>query len=126
MTATDLPESARQPSAPRAHDTSTFGARMKAAGLDTFDPEAVDKDTFRRTLARIITMYTNEWHGCPELLCKRNRGCMAPHIHCSNVPQLSPEEAEKEWWKVRDDIVVALHEGIAERLAADGVSEDDL
>ena len=119
-------ESDRHPSAQREHDTSTFDARMKAAGLDTLDPDALDIDTFRLTVARTIAMYTNEWHGCPDLICQRNRSCMAPDIRCSNVPRLPPEEEEKEWWKVRDEIALALHKGIAERLAREGVSEADL
>ena len=101
---------------PEPPDTSTLDARLKAAGLDGDWPDEVDIETFRYMLARQITMYLNTWHGCPEPLCKRHRGCMAPHNRCTNVPDKPFDEAE--WDRARVDIRRALDQHIAEAKAS--------
>lgn len=90
----------------RDFDKAAYERRLKAAGLGDEMPE--DLDEFRLDLARRIVMFVNAWHGCPELLCQRNRGCMAPDIRCSNVAPLPPEEADRQWREVRDEIVFAV------------------
>jgi hypothetical protein len=50
--------------------------RRRAARFDDAVPEDVNE--FRRQLARRIAMFVNNWHGCPEPVCRRHRGCMAP------------------------------------------------
>jgi hypothetical protein len=70
--------------------------RLKAAGLDGDGPE--DRDELRMWFARAVEMFTNAWRGCPEVLCRRYRGCMAPNTLCTNVtsrPIVSPEEEQK-------------------------------
>jgi hypothetical protein len=113
MQDTNRPPSRKQPLDKSEHDTSTYEQRIKAAGLDGEPPE--DMDEFRDQFARRISMYLNEWHGCPELICRRNRGCMAPNNTCANVPELPPEEAEREWRKAQPDVYKVLHEVLAER-----------
>jgi hypothetical protein len=75
----------------------TFEARMKAAGFTGEDPVPENIDVFRYRLARRLAMIVNNWHGCPEALCRRHRGCMAPHIHCTNTPpvETTPEETAR-------------------------------
>ena len=73
----------------------SYQRRLVAAGLVRgADAPAQDIDEFRNNMARRIAIFLNTWHGCPEPLCKRNRGCMAPRIHCSNAPpvEATPEE----------------------------------
>ena len=102
------------PRAREARAAASYERRLKAAGID---PEEVpaDPDEFRGRLARQIAMYLNTWRGCPELLCRRNRGCMAPNMRCSNVEELSPEEEERQWREVQADVHDAIQAAIAER-----------
>src|SRR5947208_2183382 len=82
-----------------AKRSASYQRRLKAAGLDGEIPEHMDE--FRYGLARKISMYLDNWHGsCPELICQRNRGCMAPNIHCANAERESPEEIERGWHEV--------------------------
>ena len=66
---------------------------MKAAGFRKDEEPPEDIDALRYALARRLTMIVNNWRGCPEPLCRRHRGCMAPHIHCANT---LPAEATPE------------------------------
>ena len=115
---TNTPPSRKPPLDKGEHDTSTYEQRIKAAGLDGEPPADIDES--RDRVARRIVMFLNEWQGCPELLCRRNRGCMAPNIVCANVPKETPEEAEREWRKAQPDVYKALQ---ATR-AARGVEDD--
>jgi len=45
-----------------------------------------DMDDFRNRLTRSIYVLFNAWRGCPEPICWRHRGCMAPNIVGGNVP----------------------------------------
>jgi hypothetical protein len=87
-------------------DRADFHRRRKLAGLDGELPE--DQDQFRLEFARTIALFVNNWRGCPEMLCRRNRGCMAPNIGCTNAPPISREEHEREWPKVKTESQVAL------------------
>ena len=71
----------------------TYESRMKAAGFRKDDAPPADIDAFRYALARRIAMFINDWRGCPEPLCKRMRGCMAPHSRCTNA---RPVKADPE------------------------------
>jgi hypothetical protein len=97
-----------------ARQSAAFNRRLKAAGIDR-DYMPQDQDEFRYHLARMISIYRNRWHGCPELLCQRNRGCMAPSSRCSNVPRLPPQEAERRWRLARPGIVKLLKRVLDER-----------
>ena len=80
-----------------------YDARLKAAGLDQDDAE-LDIDAVRQRLARKINMFLNEWPGCPEPICQRMRGCMAPDDLCANVPPISEEELTAQWPKVLAEV----------------------
>lgn len=91
------------------HDTGNFEQRLKAAGLGG-DAIPDDRDEFRNRLARCIMMFINKWHGCPEPLCRRHHGCMAPNIHCTNNPPSSADELERDWPQARVEVYTALQE----------------
>jgi hypothetical protein len=103
----------------RGTTRDNYQARLKAAGIDTENmPE--DMDEFRWQFARVIAMFLNEWHGCPERLCRRHRGCMAPHnFRCSNWPPSTKEEMDREWELVRAEVYKELKAA----LAAAGVTD---
>ncbi len=67
----------------RRQSGSDLARRLAAVGLDD-DLDDVDLDTFRYRLARRIDMFLNDLPGCPEKLCRRMRGCMAPNGRCEN------------------------------------------
>jgi hypothetical protein len=90
----------------------SFLRRCKAAGLSDDPPD--DLDQFRLDLARRIAMFLNTWQGCPGLICRRNRGCMAPNIRCSNVTPPTPEERARDWPRVQVDVRRALDARLAE------------
>ena len=99
---------------------ASYARRIKAAGLES-DEEllradgGVDMDAMRERLTRKITMFLNQWHGCAEPLCLRNRGCMAPDGLCSNV-DYGPEDADDpEWPQAKDEIYKMLQEEIERR-----------
>ncbi|HET9715851.1 MAG TPA: hypothetical protein VFP60_06665 [Pseudolabrys sp.] len=96
---TDSLPSQPQPHAAGPRDKADYQRRLKAAGLDCDDiPD--DEDEFRRRLVRMIPMFLNQWHGCPERLCRRLRGCMAPKGTCTNRPPVSEEEEEeRDRWR---------------------------
>ena len=100
-----------QPQSRRKHDTSTYHARLKAAGIyrgDDGKPDYTqDIDEFRLELARAIVMHINAWEGCREPLCKRHHGCMAPNNTCSNLPPLT-EDDDRDWPKVQADVYKTL------------------
>jgi hypothetical protein len=86
-----------RPSSRAARRLADSKRRIRAAGLlrDDSDPAPEDIDEFRNNLARRIAMLINDWHGCRESLCRRQRGCMAPRITCTNHkpgPPVSPDE----------------------------------
>ncbi len=73
----------------RAARAASYRRRLAAAGLTR------RKDALRDSIARRIAMAINEWRGCKEPLCRRNRGCMAPNISCSNARPLPPVSEEE-------------------------------
>ena len=97
-----------------AEYSADWHARLKAAGLDD-DDMALGIDDWRLRLARKIVMFLNEWPGCPEPICQRMRGCMAPDIHCSNVPPVSDEELARAWPRVLVAVRRALDKAAIER-----------
>ena len=94
--------------------SESYRRRIKAAGLsdDENDEGPEDMDEFRYDLARRIVMFLNQWDGCPEPLCKRNRGCMAPSGDCINIKEEPMTDAE--WDAARYDIRQAIDEKLAE------------
>lgn len=90
----------------RDFDKAAYERRLKAAGLGDEMPE--DMDQFRLAMARRINMFVNNWRGCPEMLCQRNRGCMAPNINCTNVVPPTQEEQDRDWPKAKAEIHLAL------------------
>ena len=110
----DGPRAASSASAARAFRTPPEGRRPRQRNV----PD--DADEFRDALTRRIYMFINAWHGCPELLCARNRGCMAPDNHCANVGPPSAEEMERDWPRVQAEIYNALKE----HMAAQGAGEE--
>ncbi len=100
------PENASKAQADLAH-------RLAAAGLDEDDADEVDIDTFRRGLARRIAMFLNDFPGCPEKLCLRMRGCMAPNGLCENHRD-DPPMTDEEWQKAKVDVRRALDRRFAE------------
>ena len=96
----------------RKHDTSSFKRRLKAASLDD-ETMPDDIDEFRYQVARRIAMFLNQWHGCRELICQCNRGCMAPNNTCANLPRPSAEEMEREWPRVQAEFHKALNDYLA-------------
>ena len=100
------------PDGKQPHDTDNLQQRLKAASLDR-DAIPDDIDEFRNQLARRILMFINAWHGCPEPLCRRHQGCMAPSGPCTNLPPVSAEEMERDWPQARAEIYTALQERLA-------------
>jgi hypothetical protein len=95
-------------------EQADYQRRLRAAGIKEDEcPE--NMDAFRLQLARQIAMFLNHWHGCKERLCRRNRGCMAPDIHCANVEQPSPEQRARDWPKLQYEVYTALKAEIARR-----------
>ena len=93
-------------------DVESYYRRLKAAGITDDMPNNADE--FRDKLARQLAMLTNNWRGCRELICRRNRGCMAPNIVCSNNVVLPEEEEDRLWREVHADIVFAIKACVAE------------
>jgi hypothetical protein len=65
--------------------------RARREAIERGDDEPPeDKDEFRNALARRIARFLGNreqaWRDCPERLCRRQRACVAPHIHCTNRP----------------------------------------
>jgi hypothetical protein len=83
-----------KPGAGERKRLNNFNRRLKAAGLDTAEPEHIDD--VRNQVTRWAYMLINEWRGCPEMLCRRSRGCMAPNIVCSNVEPLTATREEQQ------------------------------
>jgi hypothetical protein len=77
----------------RAHRDADFERRTRAAGIESAADE--DMDTFRRRLTRTISMFHNDWEGCPLRLCQRMKGCMAPHCKCTNHADDPPPTEEQ-------------------------------
>ena len=109
---TETAASSLQTRGKRSYSTRNYERRLKAAGLDN-DTVPDDADEFRNQLARRIHMAVNEWPGCPELLCQRNRGCMAPSNYCANAGPPTAETVETSWPRVRAEIYNAVKEHVA-------------
>jgi hypothetical protein len=77
-------------------ERADFRRRLRLAGLGDDDAEAASDDEQRLALARRILMAINRWRGCPEPICRRNRGCMAPDAACGNLPDPAPMSREEE------------------------------
>jgi hypothetical protein len=113
---------AQRPAPQREFDdeaAASYERRIKAAGLDSDErlfraDGCVDMDAMRDRLSRKIAMFLNAWQGCPEPLCLRNRGCMAPSGLCSNVEE-EEEWDEAEWARAKVEIRKALEEEIERR-----------
>ena len=118
MQETNTPPSADRPRKRNSRRGRSYRRRAKAAGLEGKEPPE-DADEFRYALTRRIYMYLNNWPGCPERLCARHRGCMAPNIVCANFPQQSREEADREWRKVQGDV----YRSLKAHLAAHGMED---
>jgi hypothetical protein len=78
----------------RKRDSASYARRLKAAGAGVALSHD-DIDARRYALARRIAMGINDWHGCPEPVCRRARGCMAPRNRCSNLKPLPPSSPEE-------------------------------
>ena len=60
--------------------------RLTIAGLTGEEPEnPTERGAWR---AQQLHMEINDWIGCPEPLCKRMRGCMAPRVWCTNTLEM--------------------------------------
>jgi hypothetical protein len=111
---TETTASPSRPHGKRRHSTRNYERRLKVAGLhDDTIPE--DADEFRRAFTRRISMFINAWHGCPELICVRNRGCMAPDNVCANAGPPTAETMEETWPRVRAEIYNAVKACVAEK-----------
>ena len=98
----------------RAKRLGSYERRLKAAGLSQDDDVPKDKEEFYGQLARRIFMLINRWHGsCPEGICNRNRGCMAPNGICANAEQRTDEEVNRDWHKVKHKIFKAIKDTLA-------------
>lgn len=115
------PEWCRRYLAPEnaAARSADYARRVRAAGLDRDDGGPEDMDEFRRYLARKIVMFTNDWPGCPERICRRMRGCMAPTGDCANHAD-DPPMTREEWEVAR----VKIRRALDKRLAECGVTRD--
>ena len=107
-------QNSRKRRAPRTrpHDTDEYNRRLRAAGIDRDAAPPEDIDAFRRLLARMIAMFVNDWPGCPERICRRMRGCMAPNNTCENHAD-DPPMTQEEWEVVRLKVRRALDEVLA-------------
>ncbi len=115
MTTPPRPESNRE----RARHARSFERRLKAANINN-ETMPDDADEFRYQLTRCICMFVNKWQGCPELVCRRNRGCMAPDNFCANLERPSAEAMERDWPRVRAEVYIAVKEHIAEHGGEEG------
>ena len=74
--------------------TKTRGAQRDQAD-QTDDEPPRDLDAFRTEVARrleiLIANAKGYWRGCKQPACRRQRGCCAPRVHCSNAPPLPPD-----------------------------------
>ncbi len=125
---TSAPSPERAAKHPQRTDAeqADYRRRLRAAGIKE-DEGPEDMDAFRLQLARQIAMLLNEWHGCPERLCQRNRGCMAPDGVCANAEPLPPDPDHQEWDAARFEIRRALDEIMAERAAeVEAYEEEEL
>ena len=67
-------------------------------------------------------MLINDWRGCPQGLCRRQRGCMAPDVVCSNARPLPPmAEADKQ--RAIGGVYRKLREAMEKRLRRAGDDE---
>lgn len=123
---------ARNASASAARSTRTrmpdsLQRRLKAAGLareDDDDTKPVDIDAVRIKAARTIHMAINTWEGCPEPLCRRERGCMAPNNFCTNALPLPPV-SEKDLARTKAEFYRAVKEAAERNEAQAALQEAD-
>ena len=114
---------AKRPRAARTESrAASFARRLAAAGMSQDDPVPADADDFRYGLARRIHMAIDTWHGCPEALCRRHRGCMAPNNMCSNAEPISPEEMERRAPQAMAEVRTMLRDALAKN---DGEGEGE-
>jgi hypothetical protein len=97
----------------------TYESRLKAAGLDGDTPPK-DIDEFRNRVTRRLYIILNRWRGCPQPLCRRYRGCVAPHIVCSNARPPPAEDTEEKWRAVQ----AKFYQMLTAHLAADGAEDE--
>jgi len=62
-------------------------------------------------------MAINRWHGCPQAICRRVRGCMAPRIRCSNAEPHEPDPTGERTRRVTAEVRRALDAELARRAA---------
>jgi hypothetical protein len=97
-----------------------YERRLRIAGIHDDDPPDNDEDV-RRALARRIWIFINDWHGCRLRLCRRNRGCMAPHNRCAN--QVETPSTPEEDAAIMAKVSRAVKAEIARRDAEEGEEE---
>jgi hypothetical protein len=86
----------------------SYERRLKAAGIDN-DEVPEDREELYAQTIRKISMYIDRWHGsCPEPICQRNRGCMAPSGRCAKFEERTMEEINRDWHKVQGKFFRAL------------------
>ena len=82
------------------------------------DPVPANIDEFRDELARRINKFIGDrkkyWRGCREPVCRRQRTCAAPRIHCSNAPPLPPR-TPKQTARAMAHVQRVLRETLARR-----------
>jgi hypothetical protein len=128
MSRADTSRASNEPDdrAPKPSDEhqADYERRLRAAGINEDEcPE--NMDAFRYRLARMLCMFHNAWHGCPEKLCRRQRGCMAPDGFCANVKRPSPEERARDWPKLQLEVRTALDKVLAKRAAEVEACEEE-
>jgi hypothetical protein len=106
-------KTSRIKSLPQETRAASLKRRLKALGIDDDNPPK-DIDEFHQALARRIAMFINNWRGCPELLCRRQRGCMAPRNICSNRQSRIPLTPKGEQL-LRAKVYRAIHDELARR-----------
>ncbi len=102
-----------------AHRDADFARRRHASGIDS-EPDDGDMDTYRLRLTRFISMFLNDWEGCPLRLCQRMQGCMAPQSTCANHAD-DPPMTREEWDVVKVEIRRAIDAEIEARGGRDAV-----
>ena len=116
--ASSQPRGSKTRQSKKQRDTD-YQRRLKLAGFASRDQDGdavpPDIDAFRYALARRIDIAINSWHGCPEGICRRVRGCMAPNNRCTNAPPPEPGPTGER----RAKTAAMIQRALAERLAQD-------
>jgi hypothetical protein len=105
----------------QAHRSADYARRLRAAGFDRepYDYNE-DMDRYRLELTRRISMFLNDWEGCPLRLCQRMQGCMAPESTCANHAD-DPPMTREQWDVVKVEVRRALDAEIEARGGRDAV-----